>query len=70
MNLTKTVTVKQLYKFIKKSNVMSYIDSEETLIRMIKKMIEGKPAIAMYFEFITTSGKTLTFKIHLRNLEN
>jgi len=66
----KTITVNQLYKVIKKSNMMGYIDSEEALIRMIKKMIEGKPAIAMYFEFLTTKGKRLNFKILLKNLEN
>jgi len=49
---------------------MPYIESEEDLIRMIKKMVEGKPATAMYFEFFTTHGRTFTFKIHLKNLEN
>jgi len=66
----KTITVSQLYKFIKNSNIMGYVDSEETLIRTIKKMVEGKSATAIYFEFITTRGRTLTFKIHLKNLEN
>ena len=70
MNLAKTITVSQLYKFIKKSNTMAYIDSEKTLIKVIKKMIEGRPAVAMYFEFITTRGRTLNFKIDLKNLEN
>jgi len=66
----KTITVNQLYKFIKNSNMMGYIDSEEALIRVIKKMIEGKSAVAMYFQFITTDAKELTFKIYLKNLEN
>ena len=66
----KTITVNQLYNFIKKSNMKGYIDSEEALIRMIKKMTEGKSAIAMYFEFLTTDAKKLTFKIDLKNLEN
>ena len=66
----KTVTVNQLYKFIKKSNIMSSIDSEGALIRMIKKMVEGKSATAIHFEFITTHGRTINFKIHLKNLEN
>jgi len=70
MNLTKTITVSQLYEHIKNSNVMAYIESEEALIRMIKKMTEGKGATAMYFDFFTVDGKTLTFKIHLKNLEN
>lgn len=66
----KTITVNQLYKVIKNSNMMGYIDSEEALIRLIKKMVEGKSAIAMYFEFLATNGRTLTFKIYLKNLEN
>ena len=66
----KTITVNQLYEVIKKSNMKGYIDSEEVLIRVIKKMVEGKSATAMYFEFLTTGGKKLNFKIHLRNLEN
>ncbi|MCK4784531.1 MAG: hypothetical protein KAV87_12330, partial [Desulfobacteraceae bacterium] len=59
----KTITVSELYKVIKNSNMMGYIDSEKALIRMIKKMVEGKPATAMYFDFFTVDGKTLTFKI-------
>ena len=70
MNLTKTITVNQLYEVIKNSNTMAYIDSEQALIRMIKKMIEGRPATAMYFEFITTKGKRSNYKIILKNLEN
>ena len=66
----KTVTVNQLYKFIKNSNIMGYIESEEALIRMIKKMVEGRSAVAMHFQFITTHGKELNFKILLKNLEN
>ena len=52
----KTITVSQLYEVIKNSGVMAYIDSEKTLIKVIKKMIEGRPAVAMYFEFFTTHG--------------
>ena len=66
----KTITVNQLYKFIKTSNIMAYIQSEEALIRMIKKMVEGRSATAIYFQFITTDAKELNFKIHLKNLEN
>jgi len=66
----KTVTVNQLYEVIKNSGVMAYIDSEKTLIKVIKKMIEGRPAVAMYFEFFTTRGRTLNYKIILKNLEN
>ncbi|GAI96795.1 unnamed protein product, partial [marine sediment metagenome] len=47
-----------------------YIDSEAALIRVIRKMVEGRSAVAMYFDFFDVHGKTLTFKIHLRNLEN
>jgi len=50
--------------------MMGYIDSEETLIRLIKKMVEGRSAVAMHFEFITTKGKRLNYKILLKNLEN
>jgi len=66
----KTITVSQLYEFIKKSNIMAYIESEAALIRMIKKMVEGRSAVAIYFQFITTDAKELTFKIYLKNLEN
>jgi len=68
--LTKTITVNQLYEFIKNSNMKDYIDSEKTLIRVIKKMVEGRSAVAMHFQFITTRGKELNFKILLKNLEN
>jgi len=68
--MTKTVTVSQLYELIKNSNLMGYIDSEQALIRMIRKMTEGKPAVAVYFDFFDTHGKTLTFKIHVKDLEN
>jgi len=70
MNLTKTITVRQLYGFIKNSNLMGYVESEKALIRMIKKMTEGKSATAIYFQFKTTDAKELTFKVHLKNLEN
>jgi len=66
----KTVTVKEFYKFVKTTNLMGYIESEAALIRFIKKMTELKPATAVYFEFFGVNGKDLTFKIHLRNLDN
>ena len=68
--MTKTVTVKEFYEFVKTTNMMGYIESEEALIRMIRKMVEGKSATAIYFEFFGVDGKSLTFKIHLKNLEN
>ena len=70
MNLTKTITVSQLYGFIKNSNLMGYIESEGALIRMIREMTKGKPAVAVYFDFFDTKGKTLTFKINVKDLEN
>jgi len=66
----KTVTTKQFYEFVKTTNMMGYIDSEAALIRMIKKMTEGKSATAVYFEFLTYDRNKLTFKILLKNLEN
>lgn len=66
----KTVTTKQFYEFVKTTNMMGYIDSEQSLIRMIKKMTEGKSATAVYFEFLCFDGKKLNFEILLKNLEN
>ena len=66
----KTVTVSQLYQFIKNSNLMGYIESEAALIRMIKKMTEGRPAVSVSFHFVTIDAKELTFKIHVKDLEN
>jgi len=66
----KTITVSQLYEHVKNSNMMGYIDSEAALIRMIRKMVEGRSATAVYFDFFTPNGKTLTFKIHVKDLEN
>ena len=37
---------------------------------MIRKMTEGKGATAMYFDFFDVHGKTLTFKINVKDLEN
>ena len=68
--MIKTITVSQLYEHIKNSNMVGYIESEAALIRMIKKMIEGRSAVAMHFEFITAKGKRLNYKIILKNLEN
>ena len=70
MNIEKTITVSELYKVIRNSNMMGYIDSEEALIRMIRKMVEHRSAVAVHFEFFTAGGKTLTFKINVKNLEN
>jgi len=50
--------------------MMGYIESEAALIRLIRKMTEGKPATAIYFQFVTTKAKELTFKIHVKDLEN
>jgi len=37
---------------------------------MIRKMVERRSAVAVHFEFITPHGKTLNFKIDVKNLEN
>ena len=49
---------------------MAYIDSEAALIRMIRKMVEYRSAVAVHFEFITVGGKKLNFKVDVKNLEN
>ena len=67
---TKTVTVSQLYRFIKNSNMIGYIESEAALIRMIKQMTEGRAATSVSFHFVTTNAKSLVFKVHLRDLDN
>ncbi len=66
----KTVTASQLYKVIRNSNMMGYIESEAALIRMIRKIVEHRSAVAVHFEFRTVDGKTLNFKIDVKNLEN
>ena len=66
----KTVTVSQLYRFIKNSNMMGYIESEAALIRFIRKMTEGRPACSVCFHFVTSDAKELTFRIHVKDLEN
>ncbi len=66
----KTITVKQLYGFIKDSNMVGYIESEAALIRMIRKMTEGRPATAIYFQFVATKDKEMIFKINVKDLEN
>ena len=68
--MTKTITVSQLYEHIKNSNMMGYIDSEAALIRMIRKMVEHRSAVAVHFEFRTVHGKTLNFKVDVKDLEN
>ena len=64
----KTITVKQLYGFIKDSNMVGYIESEAALIRMLRKMTEGRSAKTVSFHFVTT--KEFTFKINVKDLEN
>ena len=49
---------------------MGYIESEEALIRMIRKMVERRSAVAVHFEFRTAGGKTLKFKVQVKDLEN
>jgi len=66
----KTITVKQLYGFVKNSNLVGYIESEAALIRMIRKMVEGRPAKTVSFHFVTTNSKEFTFKINVKDLEN
>jgi len=68
--LTKTITVGQLYEHIKNSNVMGYIESEGDLIRMIRKIVEHRSAVAVHFEFWTVGGKTLKVKVLVKDLEN
>ncbi|MBA7545940.1 hypothetical protein ES705_38322 [subsurface metagenome] len=70
MNLTKTITVSQLYEHIKNSNMMGYIDSEAALIRVIKKMVEHRSAVAVHFEFFKVGGRTLKVKVLVKDLEN
>ena len=68
--MIKTVKVKELYNFIRQSNMMGYIESEAALIRMIRKMTEGKSAKSISFHFVTPDSKELTFKVHVKDLEN
>ena len=68
--MIKTVTVSQLYQYIKNSNMMGYVESEAALIRMIKKMTEGKPGSAICFHFVTPKSESLVFKVNLRSLDN
>ena len=70
MNLTKTITVSQLYEHVKNSNVMCYIESEAALIRMIRKMVEHRSATAVHFEFWKVGGKKLKVKVLVKDLEN
>ena len=66
----KTITVNQLYKFIKNSNMIGYIESEAALIRMIRKMTEGRPGSVCCFHFVDIDAKEFVFKVHLRDLDN
>lgn len=66
----KTITVKQLYGFIKDSNMVGYIESEAALIRMIRKMTEGRSATTVSFYFVAIDAKELVFKINVKDLEN
>ncbi len=66
----KTITVKQLYGFIKDSNMVGYIESEAALIRMLRKMTEGRSAKTVSFHFVTTDSKEVIFRIQVKDLEN
>jgi len=66
----KTITVNQLYKHIQNSNMMGYIGSEAVLIRLIRKMTEGRSAATVSFHFVTIDAEELTFRIHVKDLEN
>ncbi|GAH46046.1 unnamed protein product, partial [marine sediment metagenome] len=46
------------------------IESEAALIRVIKKMTEGRPGSAICFHFVTTEAKSLVFKVQLKDLDN
>ena len=66
----KTITVKQLYGFIKDSNMVGYIKSEAALIRMLRKMTEGRSATSVSFHFVTPDAKEIIYRIHVKDLEN
>lgn len=68
--MIKTVTVSQLYRFIKNSNMIGYIESEAALIRMIKQMTEGRAAKSVSFHFVNIDAKEFIFKVHLKDLDN
>ena len=68
--MIKTVKVKELYELIKNSNMVGYIESEAALIRLIRKMTEGRPGNAICFHFVTPKAKSLVFKVHLKDLDN
>ena len=68
--MIKTVKIKELYNFIKASNMIGYIESEAALIRVIKKMTEGRPATSISFHFVTSKAKEITYTINIRDLEN
>jgi hypothetical protein len=50
--------------------MMGYIESEAALIRMIRKMVEGRRAVTVSFHFVTSKAKEFTFKINVKDLEN
>jgi hypothetical protein len=68
--MIKTVKVKELYNLIKASNMIGYIESEAALIRMIRKMTEGRPGSAVCFHFVDIDAKEFVFKVHLKDLDN
>lgn len=68
--MIKTVKIKELYNFIRASNMMAYIESEAALIRMIRKMTEGRSATSVSFHFVTPDSKEVTYRIHVKDLEN
>lgn len=68
--INKTVTIKELYSFIKGSNMWAYIESEAALIRMLRKMTEGRSATTVSFFFVTPDSKEFTYTINVKDLEN
>ena len=68
--MIKTVTVSQLYQHIKNSNMFAYIESEAALIRMLRKMTKGRSATSVSFHFVTPDSKEVTYRIHVKDLEN
>ena len=68
--MIKTVKVKELYDFLRTSNWKGYVESEAALIRMIRQMTEGRPAVSVSFHFVTHDCKQVTYKVNVKDLEN
>ena len=68
--MIKTVKIKELYSFIKQSNMFAYIESEAALIKMIKQMTCDRPGSAVCFHFVDIEAKEFVFRVHLKDLEN